>query len=293
MNIGILIFSEPSMEQYTAVDRLTEAGQELGHAIVKLYEPRLSFTRSENRVEILHDGEPLPNLDIIIPRPNFIEEPSLRMYAIQLLTHAGYKLLNSSPTTGWTKNKLAQHVAFHEYNLPCPRWGIARTPEEVARIAETIGYPIILKVAFGTHGKGVFYADSKEVLDPIAEYLVIRDRNPLIVEEFIKEAERKDLRIFVIGKKVVAAMERTAPQGDVRANASNGGIGSKVKLTKEEIALAQEAARVFELDIAGVDLIRSDRGPLILEINSNPGFKELERATGMDIAKEIIQFATK
>jgi len=291
MKIGILIFSEPSMEQYTAVDRLIEAGESLGHEVVRLYEPRFSFSCSDNEIEIKHEGQPLPELDVIIPRPNFIEEPSLRNYTIQLLVDAGYKVLNNKPTVGWTKNKLSQHVLFYQNNLPCPRWAIARSPEQVSQLANNFGYPVILKVAFGTHGKGVFYAENKETLSPIAEYLVIRDCNPLIVEEFVKEAERKDLRIFVLGGKVIAAMERTAPEGDVRANTSTGGTGTVVELSEDEIALAERAADVFELDIAGVDLIRSDRGSLVLEVNSNPGFKELECVTRVDVAQNIINFA--
>ncbi len=281
------------MEQSTSADRLVEAGKALGHNVHKLYEPNLSFTKSGSNIQILHEGQPLPDLDVVISRPNFIEEPSLRSYAIQLLVDAGYKVLNHKPSMGWAKNKLTQHVLFHEHNLPCPHWAIARDASQVSKLAEQISYPVILKVAFGTHGKGIFYAENKETLDPIAEYLTIRDGNPLIVEEFIKEADRKDLRVFVLGGKVVSAMERSAPEGDVRANTSTGGTGSKTKLTQAEIDLAERTAQAFELDIAGVDLIRSNRGPLVLEINSNPGFKELEAATGDDIAKTIIEFASK
>jgi ribosomal protein S6--L-glutamate ligase len=293
MNIAILIFSNPSQEQYTTVDRLVEEGEKLGHTMHKLYEPKLSFTSTDSGIEILHENQPLPDLDVIIPRPNFIEEPSLRSYAIQLLVDAGYKVLNDKPSMGWAKNKLTQHVLFEKYKLPCPRWAIARKSSQASILAEQINYPVILKVAFGTHGKGIFYAENKETLDPIAEYLAIRDGNPLIVEEFIKEANRKDLRVFVLGGKVISAMQRTAPEGDIRANTSTGGTGSKVKLSKAEIELAEKTATTFELDIAGVDIIRSNRGPLVLEINSNPGFKEIERTTDSNVAKAIIKFATK
>ena len=312
MTIGILIFSEPRDEVYTGVDRLVSAGQAAGHTVVKLYEPHLSFlchpvfdsevaqTRGERaeRAEgsphvatILHEGQPLPKLDIIISRPNFVEEPSLRTYAVQMLERAGYRVINGRPGYTWAKNKLTQHVLFAQHDLPCPRWGIARRPEDTVAIAKTIGFPVIVKVAFGTHGKGVFLAKDEESLWPIVDYLGIRDGNPMIVEEFIAEARSSDLRAFVIGGEVVGAMQRTAAVGDTRANTSSGGTGSPIELTQAEQALAIRAAKVFDLEIAGVDLIRSKQGPLLLEVNENPGFRELEKVTSIDIAHKIIDYA--
>lgn len=289
MTIGILMFSEPRDEGYTGVDRLTQAGQAAGHTIVKIHEPHLSFLDGK----IFHDGQPLPKLDVIISRPNFVEEPSLRTYAIQLLKDGGYRVVNGELGFTWAKNKLTQHILFATHGLPCPRWGIARKPEDAVAIAQKLGFPTVVKVAFGTHGKGVFLAKDEESLWPIVDYLSIRDGNPIIVEEFIAEAKSSDLRAFVIGEKVIAAMQRTATQGDMRANTSNGGTGSVVELTQEEHDLAIRAASIFGLEIAGVDLIRSKRGSLILEINANPGFKELESVTNIDIARLIIDYATQ
>ncbi|MBI4257299.1 RimK family alpha-L-glutamate ligase [Candidatus Uhrbacteria bacterium] len=287
MNIGILIFSGSRDEGYTGVDRLVEAGQAAGHTIVKIYEPHLSSLDGQ----IFQDGQPLPTLDLIISRPNFVEEPSLRTYAIQLLKDAGYRIVNGNVGFTWAKNKLIQHVLFAQHRLPCPRWGIARKPDDAVAVAKKLGFPTIVKVAFGTHGKGVFLAKDEESLWPIVDYLGIRDGNPMIVEEFIAEAKSSDLRAFVIGGNVVAAMQRTASAGDIRANTSNGGTGSIVELREEERALAVRAAEVFDLEIAGVDLIRSNRGTLILEINANPGFKELEAVTKIDISRLIIDYA--
>jgi len=287
MTIGILIFSESIESVPTGADRFEEAAALLGHTLVKLYEPYLSFIDGE----IFHKGELLPPIDIIISRPNFVEEPSLRTYAVQLLEQAGYKILNGRNGFTWAKNKLTQHVLFQQHHLPCPRWAIARKPEDAIRAAQTIHYPVIVKVAFGTHGKGVFYAPDEQTLRPLVDYLAIRDRNPLIIEEFVEEAQNSDLRVYVVNGTIVAAMERKAIAGEVRANASLGGVGSMVELTQEEQDLALKATEVFELQIAGVDLIRSTRGPLILEINGNPGFKELERVTNIDLAKIILEYA--
>ena len=287
MTIGILIFSEPPEEVPTGADRFEEAAAVRGHKAIKIYEPYLSIVDGE----ILHQGEPLPEIDIIISRPNFVEEPSLRTYAVQMLEQKGYKILNGRTGFTWAKNKLTQHVLFDKHDLPCPRWGIARKPSDAIAIAKRIGFPVVVKVAFGTHGKGVFFATNQETLRPLVDYLAIRDRNPLIIEEFIEEARNCDLRVYVVNGKVIAAMERKALPGEMRANTSIGGTGYVVELTEEETQLAIRATELFELNIAGVDLIRSKRGPLIIEINGNPGFKELERVTGLDVAGTIIDYA--
>lgn len=291
MNIGILLFKTPSTDTDSNTSRVEKAAIERGHTCIRILEPDLTFFHDENGLKILHQGEPLPDLDIIIMKANFIEEPSLRTYAVQLLSEAGYKIINKGPGFAWAKNKLTQHVAFTEHNLPCPKWAIARKSDEALKLAEDIGFPSIIKVAFGTHGKGVFYAENKETFKPISDYLAVRDRNPLIIEEFIEEANRRDIRVFVLGGKIIGSMQREAPAGDMRANTSNGGIGHEVTLTEEEKAIALKAAEVYQLEMAGVDLIRSNRGPLVLEVNSNPGFKELERVTQKDIAGAIIDYA--
>lgn len=304
MNIGILTFKRPNHRAHedtdswnkedstpdaisSGADRLLEAGQAAGHLVMKIHEPYLSFIDGK----IFHNDQPLPRFDVILSRPNFVEEPSLRTYAIQLLKNAGYRVVNGTIGFTWAKNKLTQHVLFAEHNLPCPRWGIARKPDDAVAIAKKLGFPCVVKVAFGTHGKGVFLAKDEESLWPIVDYLGIRDGNPTVVEEFIAEAKSKDLRVFVIGGKVVAAMQRTAAEGDTRANTSNGGTGSIVDLSEEERTLAVRAAEIFGLEIAGVDLIRSKRGTLVLEVNANPGFKELEAVTKIDIARLIIDYA--
>lgn len=289
MNIGILIFSEPKIDTFSGTDKLAETGEEMGHTIHKLYEPYFSFVNGE----IFYEGEPLPKLDVIISRPNFITEPGLHTYVVQLLESAGYLIINSHIGYTWAKNKLDQHVLFDLHNLPCPNWGIAKTTQKALAVAEKISYPVVLKVPFGTHGKGVFFAENKKTLAPLTDYLTVRDGNPLIIEEFIQEANFTDLRVFIIGGTIVGAMQRTAKSDDIRANASNGGTGSTVELTEEEKELAIRAANLFHLEIAGVDLIRSKEGPLIIEINGNPGFRELERVTEIPIREKMIEYAVQ
>jgi len=286
MKIGILIFSEPTLDNYTGVIRLEEAAITLGHTVVRLYEPNFSLCGDE----LLYNGKQMPEVDVIISRPNFIEEPSLHFYVVNTLIEKGYRVLNGKQSFAIAKNKIEQLRVFQKNKLPYPKSYITKNPDSALEAAKQIGFPVVIKVAFGTIGKGIFYAPNQETFGPIVEYLAIRDRNPVIVQEFIKEADRKDLRVFIVGGKIIASMERCAPEGDIRANTSNGGTGRQVVLTDEEQKLALQVATIFDLDIIGIDLIRSNRGPLVLEINSNPGFTELERVTGIDVAKEIIDY---
>ncbi len=287
MTIGILIFSEPKFEQYSGVERLDEAAQSNGHDVIHLYEP--FFSISDN--DVLYEGQHLPKIDVIIARPNFIEEPGLHTYVVQALKQNDYRVINGLDSYGPVKNKIEQTQQFHLLDLPHPKTFICKQPTLAKEAADLIGFPLIVKVAFGTIGSGVFYANSHETFQPIVDYLQIRDRNPILIQSFISEADRKDLRVFLVGDKIVAAMERTAPPGDVRANTSHGGTGSPVVLSEQEKILARKVAKAFKLEIAGVDLIRSQNGPLVLEVNANPGFKELEHATGIDVAKAIVRYA--
>jgi len=150
------------------------------------------------------------------------------------------------------------------------------------------GSPLIIKLLEGTQGKGVVLAETKKAAESVINAFKSLNAN-ILVQEFIKEANGKDLRCFVINGKVVAAMQREAPPGEFRANIHLGGTGTVVKITKEERKLAIQAAKAMGLDVAGVDLIRSSKGPLLLEVNSSPGLEGIEGATGKDVAKEMIR----
>ncbi len=294
MTIAILIFSEPKDEQPSSSQRLKDAASTLGHTTVILYEPFLSFhSDGVGSLEVRHEGRSLPHIDVIIARPNYIEEPGLHSSTFTLLAKAGYRIVNGNITgVALSKNKLEQHTVFAEAGVAMPAWALARGQRQIEVAAEQLGYPVVIKVAFGTHGKGVFFATSPETLVPIADYLDVRDKCPVIVERFVAEANATDIRVFIVGQSAVAAMERVARAGDIRANAAQGGEGHPVTLTAAEQDLALRAVAVAGLDIAGVDILRSQSGPLVIEINANPGFAELERVTGIDIAKAIIEFST-
>lgn len=291
MQIGILVFSAQRDDLTSGAERLRVAAAEAGHTATVLYEPSVHAHSHDGNVEIFYDGAPLAKFDVIICRPNYIEEPSLHSHLVSLLRRAGYLIVNGEGIA-ISKNKIAQHEIFSEHKLALPRWGVAHNVSGSLHVAQHIGFPVILKVPFGTWGAGVFFVPQLEVLQTVSHYLSVRDGNPMLIEEFIEEAERSDIRVFVVGGKVVASMKRTARANDVRSNASIGGTGTTVTLTTEEEQLAVRATEITGLEIAGVDIIRSKRGPLILEINSNPGFKEIEKVSGVDIAGAMIAYAT-
>jgi ribosomal protein S6--L-glutamate ligase len=292
MKLGILMAHARRDETNTGAERLIQAGQARGHAMTKICESALTFSSDQERMNIFNGSEPLEKFDALIYRPNFIEEPGIHAHNLELLKRAGYKILNgSSSGMAITRNKLAQHIHFSAHDIPLPRWAIANGSAAARQVADKIGFPLIIKVAFGTHGTGVFFAENPETFWPIAEYLHVRDGNPMIVEEFIREADRKDLRIFIVQGQIAAAMERSARTGDVRANTSIGGQGRPVILSEQEKAVALKTAATLDLEILGVDVLRSSRGPLIMEVNSNPGFQELEKVTSADVAGAIIQAA--
>lgn len=286
MKLGILTFSTPKQDSSTAVTRLSEAAKKRGHEVVLLYEPYLTIGHDQ-ALEILYQGNPLPALDAVIVRANFVEEPSLHTVTLEALSRAGIRLMNGVPLVSISKNKLAQRLVLEKAGVAMPRWSIARTQKYALLEAQKIGFPLVIKVAFGTHGKGVFYAEDEKTLRPILDYLLIRDKNPVIIEEFVKEARGVDIRAFVVGDTVVAAMELAAPDSDIRSNVVES-VGAVAKLSVDEIDAAVRATKAMGLDMAGVDMMRSARGPLVLEVNANPGFEELEKVTGVDVADAII-----
>jgi ribosomal protein S6--L-glutamate ligase len=296
IRIGILLFSDqknPFSCSTTAADELIKAAQVRGHLASVVVAKELTFTDRGGKIIASYESKRLPKLDVIIVRPNFSESPDLYAYPSQMLSLCGYKVINNWPSYSSTKNKIDQHVMAYREAVPRADWAVGFRSQPVMRAAETLGYPLVVKVPRGSWGHGVFYADSPEVLRPIIDFLTMRYQSPVILERFVKEADRSDVRVFVIGGKIAGCMRRKAPKGDVRSNTSNGGRGYKVKITKEEEKLAIRMAELYGLEIAGIDLLRSKKGPLVMEVNANPGFKELTRATGIDIAGVIIDYAVE
>jgi ribosomal protein S6--L-glutamate ligase len=268
--------------------RLLEAGEERGHSVtfLNIKHCYMKLSSGEPRVHY-RGGRVLGDLDAVIPRIR----PSITFYGCALTRHfqaMGVFSLNSAAAILQSRDKLHALQLLLAKGLDVPTSGFANSPAETSDLIEMVGgAPLVVKLLEGTQGRGVVLAETKKAAESVINAFKALNAN-LLVQEFIKEAEGRDLRCFVVEGKVVAAIERRAAPGDFRANLHQGGGASIVKITSEERSLAVRAAKVLGLRVAGVDVIRSKKGPLLLEVNSSPGLEGIEDATGKDVAGSMI-----
>ncbi|PJA46956.1 hypothetical protein CO172_03310 [Candidatus Uhrbacteria bacterium CG_4_9_14_3_um_filter_36_7] len=295
MKIGIFYFSRKRLayENPEQTPFIIAAKKRKDIEVIPIFEPLITVIHTKKEIELFYNKEPFPACDVIICRTAIYEEPSLHSVTTEFLQEKGYLLINAYPTVSLSRNKLAQHLILSKYKIPMPSWAIIRWPDQIDTVIKKIGFPMILKVAIGGKGKGIFYVENLKTLQPILDYLHVRDGNPVIIQKFIQEAQEKDIRVFIIGDQVVAAMQRKAKQDDVRANIGSGGTGSIFLLTDKIKSVALRAAQAMNLEIAGVDIVLSKNGPLVLEVNSCPGLHEIQTVTGIDIAGKILDYAVE
>ena len=241
--------------------------------------------------KVFYKGEQV-HIDAIIPRIaasyTFYGAAVVRQFEM-----GGVFTSNSSLGISQSRNKLRCHQLLSRKGVDMPITGFAHHIHDIDMLLDSVGgTPAILKLLEGSQGKGVVLAETRRSAESIIAAFRKLDAN-FLVQEYIEEAGGSDIRALVVGKSVVAAIMRTATEGEFRANLHQGGNARVIKLTKEEKALALHAARAVGLKIAGVDLIRSSRGPLVLEVNSSPGLEGVEKATEKDIAGRIIKFLEK
>lgn len=237
-------------------------------------------------------GNILEKLDAVIPRIR----PSMTFYGCALTRQfesMGTYSLNSSSAIAQSRDKLFSLQLLLKNGIDIPITGFANSPSDTQDLINMVGgAPLIVKLLEGAQGRGVVLAETRKAAESVINAFKSVQAN-LLVQEFIKEANGRDLRCFVIDGKVVAAIERTAAPGDFRANIHQGGTATVAKITADEKKLAIKAARTMDLSVAGVDIIRSSKGPLLLEVNSSPGLEGIETATGRDIAGLMIQAIEK
>lgn len=285
LRIGLLA-SNPDLYSN---QRILEAGEQLGHHI-EFFNIKQCYMKLDAQTPEVHyrGGRVLNDLDAVIPRIR----PSITYYGCALTRQfesLGVYALNSASAITHSRDKLYSLQLLLNNGLDIPITGFANSPLDTNDLIKMVGgSPLIVKLLEGTQGKGVVLAETKKAAESVINAFKSLNAN-ILVQEFIKEANGKDLRCFVIDGKVVAAMQREAPPGEFRANIHLGGTGSVVKITREEKRLAIKAAKAMGLDVAGVDMIRSSKGPLLLEVNSSPGLEGIEGATGKDIARDMIK----
>lgn len=271
--------------------RLKEEAIARGHE-VKIVKYRDCYASIEqNNPTVSYRGEDLGKFDAIIPRIS----SNMTRYGtaiVRQLEMQGIYTLSSSIAINRSRDKLRSLQLLAKAGVGIPKTIVSRNSADIDDLIEKLGgTPVIIKLARGTHGNGVVLAESKKAAKSVLQalYLTNDDGTNILLQEFVKESAGTDIRAFVVGGRVVASMKRQSLDDDFRSNLHKGGEGTKIKLTEDEKKMAVKAAKAMGLNIAGVDLMRSERGPLILEVNASPGFG-IELVTGRNVAGAIIEY---
>lgn len=272
--------------------RLTEVGTARGHE-VRVLDPTHCYMNITSRKPSIHyQGENLLGYDAVIPRIG----PSITFYGTAVLRQFEVMntfCLNNSAAIARSRDKMASSQLLARKGIDLPITAFANNPDNIEDlISEVGGAPLVIKLVEGSQGIGVVLAETDNAARSVIQAFMGLNAN-IMAQEFIKEAEGSDIRCFVIGDKVVAAIKRQSPEGEFRSNLHRGGTASLERLTPLERATAVRAAKVMGLNVCGVDLLRSDRGPLVMEVNSSPGLEGIEKASNKDIAGLMIEYIEK
>ena len=275
-----------------STSRLVEAAQQRGHSVEVINPLRCYMNITSNRPSVHYKKRILNDFQAVIPRIG----ASVTFYATAVLRQfemSGVYAANESVAIVRSRDKLRSLQIMAKKGIGLPVTGFANSTKMSDDLISLVGgVPLVIKMLEGTQGKGVVLAETKKAAESVIEMLRSAKSN-FLVQEFIKEAGGADIRCFVIGDKVVASMRRQAPEGEFRSNLHRGGTASIIRITPEERATAIRAAKAMGLNIAGVDIIRSKHGPLVLEVNSSPGLEGIEAATQKNVAGMIIEFIEK
>jgi ribosomal protein S6--L-glutamate ligase len=272
--------------------RLIEAANAGGFRTRVIDVLRCNLALESGGPRLYHKGKEVSGLAVAIPRIG-ASVTSIGLSVVRHLEAMGVPLINNASAIARSRDKLAALQQLASAGVRIPRTVLARGGGDVRDlVAQVGGLPAILKLIQGTQGVGVMIAHSAAEVESILGTLWDLGQE-ILLQEFVAESRGRDIRALVVGDRVVGAMRREAPRGEFRSNLHRGGFGSPVQLAADHAEAAVHAAQVVGLDVAGVDLLESKDGPKVVELNSSPGFEGLERATGLDIAAEIIAFASR
>lgn len=291
MRIGILTFVSGKQQIAVGTQSIVDEAKRRGHDVTILYSRHVGLVFGNGKT-LTYKGQILQkrDFDVILVRPGFTADPSVNASVIKQFQLAGFYVLNGYIGVFRAKNKIRTLQMLNHFGMPVPKTHVLSDASLLGESAKDFTFPVIIKTIFGTHGTGVFIAESMRSLAPIVDYLTKKEHGPVKLQEYIEEAKGKDIRVFVCGKKIIAAMERSAKKGEFRANFHKGGSVGTVELSDEEKRLAIRATLVLGLDIAGVDILRTKKGPKIIEVNSNPGLEGISKASGVDVAGKLVNF---
>ena len=270
--------------------RLVEEAEKRGHKVKVIKYKNCYISLDQKRPNIFYHGKKLQGYDAILPRiSNGMTKYGctiVRQFEMQGVWSAA-----SSIAITRTRDKLRAAQILTKNGIDTPKTLVSRNTTDIDDLLDQLDLPVIIKLAVGTHGNGVVLADTKKAAKSALQafYLYNEDGTNILLQEYIKESAGTDIRAFVVGNRVVASMQRKSLTDDFRSNLHKGGEGTIIKLTDEEKKVAINAAKAMGLHIAGVDLMRSNRGPLVLEVNASPGFG-IEKITGRNVAEKIIEY---
>jgi len=288
MKIGILS-TNPKLY---STRRLVEAGKERGHEVRVIDHKRCYMNITSHNPGIHYKGVAITDIDAIIPRigasVSFYGTAVVRQFEMM-----GVYSVNESVAITRSRDKLRASQLLARKGIGLPVTGFANSPDDTDDLLDFVGgAPVVIKLLEGTQGVGVVLAETKKAAESVIEAFRGLKAN-FMVQEYIKEAGGSDIRCLVIGDKVVAAMKRQGKEGEFRSNLHRGGSASLIRITPEERSTAVRSAKSMGLNVAGVDLLRSNHGPVVLEVNSSPGLEGIENATGKNVAGTIIEFIEK
>ncbi len=285
--MNILILSRN--KNLYSTGRLVEAGNDHGHNVRVIDYMRCYMNITSRKPTVYYGGESLGKVDAVIPRigasNTFYGTAVVRQFEMM-----DSYCLNPSDAISRSRDKLRSLQILAREGINMPVTGYASHTKDIEGVIEKVGsIPLVMKLLQGTQGQGIVLAETRKAAESVMSAFRQLDAD-IMVQEFVKESSGTDIRAFVVGDEVVAAMQRIAPEEEFRSNVHRGGSTVQVELTQEEITTAVNASKFLGLSTAGVDLIRSNRGPLILEVNSSPGLQGIESCSGVDVASKIILF---
>ena len=270
--------------------RLVEEAEKRGHKVKVIKYKNCYLSLDDKHPEVFYHGKKVEGWDAILPRIS----NNMTRYGCAIVRQfemQGVWTASSSIAITRARDKLRSAQILTKAGVDTPKTLVSRNTADIDDLLDQIGLPVIIKLATGTHGNGVVLADTKKAAKSALQafYLYNEDGTNILLQEYVKESAGTDIRAFVVGNRVVASMKRQSLDDDFRSNLHKGGEGTAIKLTPDERRMAVRAAKAMGLHIAGVDIMRSTRGPLVLEVNASPGFG-IERITGRDVASKIIEY---
>lgn len=272
--------------------RLKEAGEKRGHEVAIIDYLRCYMNISSLKPVVMYRGQPLEGIEAVIPRigaqHTFYGTAVVRQFEMM-----GVFSANESQAITRSRDKLRCLQLLARNGIGLPVTGFAHSTKDVQGLITSVGgAPLVVKLLEGTQGIGVVLAETQKAAESVIEAFRGLQAN-ILVQEYIQESGGADVRCFVVGGRVIAAMQRQARPGEFRSNLHRGGTATKARLSPEERSTAVRAAKAMGLNVAGVDILRSNHGPVVMEVNSSPGLEGIERATQIDVAGKIIDFLEK